>query len=318
MTEDDELLAIKAAELYYKEDKTQGEIGALLQITRWKVGRLIAHAKEAGHVRIEIVHPRARKGQLERELCERFGLREAVVVPGLGENESTELRRRVAQAAAEYLTSMRPVTKVLGISWGRTLHDVAEELRQDWARGVQVVQINGGVSLNRRASSAADTAAKIARKAHGSAAMLPSPAILERVETKRAIESDRTVAGVLDLGRSADTYLFSAGPVDPGSVLTESGYLAQQDLAVLRGRGAVGDVLGRFIDANGYPVDPELDDRTVGMRLDELRGAKRSIAVISGETKHDVCRTVVAGGLCTVLITDELTAQHLLDESLCT
>ncbi|MFV0432614.1 MAG: sugar-binding transcriptional regulator [Leucobacter sp.] len=317
MTEDDELLAVKAAELYYQEDKTQSEIGALLQITRWKVGRLIAHAKESGYVRIEIVHPRARKGQLERELRERFGLQDAVVVPGLGEHESVALRRRVAQAAAGYLTSMRPVTKVLGISWGRTLHDVAEELRQDWARGVRVVQINGGVSLNRRASTAAATAVKIAQKARGSATMLQSPAILERLETKRAIESDRTVAGVLDLGREADTYLYTAGLADQGSVLTESGYLSQQDLAMLRDRGAVGDVLGRFIDANGYPVDPELDDRTVGLRLDELRRAKRSILVISGEPKHDVCRTVVAGGLCTVLVTDELTAQHLLDESLC-
>ncbi|MGJ0204244.1 sugar-binding domain-containing protein [Leucobacter sp. gxy201] len=317
MNDDDELLAVKAAELYYNEDKTQGEIGALLQITRWKVGRLIVHAKEAGYVRIEIVHPRARRGHLERDLCERFSLQDAVVVPSLDQNDPIALRQRVAEAAAEYLTSMRPVTKLLGISWGRTLHDVASALRQDWARGVHVVQINGGVSLNRRASSAADTAAMIARKGHGSASMLPSPAILERVETKIAIENDRTVAGVLDSGRHADTCLFSAGPADLGSVLSESGYLSQNDLLVLRSRGAVGDVLGRFIDANGYPVDPELDERTVGLGLDDLRNAQRSIAVISGEAKHDVCRTVVSSGLCTVLITDEITAQHLLDESLC-
>lgn len=317
MTDDDELLSVKAAELYYQDDKTQGEIGELLQITRWKAGRLIAHAKEAGYVRIQIVHPRARRGELERELRDQFGLEDAVVVPGLGDVDSLALRRRVAAAAAEYLASMRPVTKVLGVSWGRTLHDIAEELRQDWARGVRVVQINGGVSLSRRASPAADIAAKIAMKSRGSAEMLPSPAILERIETKRAIESDRTVAAVLDLGRKADTYLFSAGLADVGSVLSDSGYLSQQDLAVLRERGAVGDVLSRFIDANGYPVDSELDERTVGLRLEELRGAHRSIAVISGEQKHDICRTVVTGGLCTVLVTDELTAQHLIDDSLC-
>jgi len=157
----------------------------------------------------------------------------------------------------------------------------------------------------------------IAQKGHGSAEMLPSPAILERLETKHAIESDRTVAAVLAAGRAADTYLFSAGVVDQMSVLAESGYLSPEDLVGLRGRGAVGDVLGRFIDANGYPVDPELDERSVGLRLDELRAARRSIAVISGEQKHDICRAVVTNGLCTVLVTDELTAEHLLDESLC-
>ena len=61
MTATDELLAIRAAELYYQEHKTQDEVGALLGVTRWKVGRLISQAREAGIVRIEIVHPRARR-----------------------------------------------------------------------------------------------------------------------------------------------------------------------------------------------------------------------------------------------------------------
>jgi len=54
-----ELLAVRAAELYYEENKTQDEIGAILRVTRWKVGRLLAQARERGIIRIEIVHPRA-------------------------------------------------------------------------------------------------------------------------------------------------------------------------------------------------------------------------------------------------------------------
>ncbi|WP_440710663.1 sugar-binding transcriptional regulator [Herbiconiux sp. YIM B11900] len=317
MNGDDEILAVKAAELYYESDKTQGEIATLLRITRWKVGRLIAQAREQGIVRIEIVHPRARRLPLERSLKETFGLHDAVVVPGLGQVDSEELRGRVAVAAAEYLASLRPVPRTLGISWGRTLHDVAMAAKQGWATDVRVVQINGGVSLSRRASTASSTALMLAQKGGGSATMLPSPAILERVETKRAIEADRTVAGVLDLARNASAYLFSAGKVDSSSVLVESGYISTSELHDLRRKGAVGDVLGRFVDANGYPVDPDLDARTVGIRLEELRSAKSAIAVISGEQKHDICRIVVTGGLCSVLVTDELTAEHLLDESLC-
>lgn len=317
MTEDDELLAVKAAELYYESDKTQGEIAALLNITRWKVGRLIAQARERGFVRIEIVHPRARRLPLERALKDTFGLKDVVVVPGLGEGDSDVLRSRVALAAAEYLSTIRPVPRTLGVSWGRTMHDVAAQVKPGWANGVNVVQINGGVSLNRRASSAANTAVMLAQKAGGSATMLPSPAILERVETKRAIASDRTVAGVLALGRSSSTFLFSAGVVASTSVLVESGYISSAYLTELRRKGAIGDVLGRFVDANGMPVDPDLEDRTIGIGLEDLRASASSIAVISGESKHDICRTVVTSGLCTTLVTDELTAEHLLDESLC-
>lgn len=309
MTEDEELLAIRAAELYYDEDKTQDEVGAILGLTRWKVGRLLAQAKARGFIRIEIVHPRARRLGIERELRERYGLTDAVVVPATA---TGELAGRVAQAAADYLSSIRPVPRVLGISWGRTLHAVAGQLAEGWATGVNVVQINGGVSLNRRAGTAAATAVEIARKAGGQATLLPSPAILERLETKQSIEADRTVAQVIDLGRSANVYLYSAGVIGQDSALVDSGYLSRDDMDLLMQRGAVGDVVGRYIDAEGMLVDPSLDERTVGISLDRLRQATTSIAVIAGDDKQAIARAVVGSGLCTVLVTDDSIARALL------
>ena len=59
-------------------------------------------------------------------------------------------------------------------------------------------------------------------------------------------------------------------------------------------------------------ADEELDDRTLGLSLDELRSARTSIAVIAGATKHRVAHAEVSSGLCTTLITDEATANQLL------
>ena len=306
----DELTAVRVAELYYDENKTQDEIGSLLRITRWKVGRLLAQAREEGIVRIEIVHPRARRLAIERELRERFGLADAIVVPGA----EADVHARVAQAAADYLTALRPVPRTLGISWGRTINDIAEHLEQGWARGVTVVQINGGVTLNRRAGTAATTAVDIARKAGGEAVLLPSPAILERVETRRAIEADRTVAGVLELAAEASVYLYSAGVADGSSVLVDSGYLTATDVTELTRKGAVGDVVGRYIDANGNIVDHGLNDRTVGISHEQLRAAQLAVFVVAGAAKHDVARAVVTNGLCSVLVTDEATARALVME----
>ena len=312
MNESTELLAVRVAELYYEENKSQDEIGGLLGITRWKVGRLLSQAKQLGIVRIEIVHPRARRLSVERRLREQCGLDDAVVVPV--PSDPRELGARVAKAAADYLTAVRPVPRTLGVSWGRTLDSIAEHLDPGWATSVTVVQINGGVSLNRRPGTAANTAATIAQKANGQVVLLPSPAILEQLETKQAIEGDRTVAGVLELARSSSTFLYSAGVADSTSVLVDSGYLTPQDLVQLQRKGAVGDVVGRYIDANGNIVDPGLDERTVGLALSELRDAKNSVFVVSGHAKHDVARAVVTSGLCTVLITDEDTALALLEE----
>jgi deoxyribonucleoside regulator len=309
----DELTVVRVAELYYDENKTQEEIGALLRITRWKVGRLLVQARDEGIVQIEIVHPRARRFVIERDLCARFGLRDAVVVPS--PTAEADVHARVSQAAADYLTALRPVPRTLGISWGRTLNDVAGHLREGWATGVTVVQINGGVTLNRRAGTAASTAAAIAHKASGEVVLLPSPAILERLETKVAIEADRTVAGVLALAGTASAYLYSAGVADESSALVDSGYLRAADIDELVRKGAVGDVVGRYVDANGNIVDPGLDERTVGLGLEALRRAELGIFVVAGAAKHDIARAVVTNGLCTVVVTDEATARSLLEES---
>jgi deoxyribonucleoside regulator len=96
-------------------------------------------------------------------------------------------------------------------------------------------------------------------------------------------------------------------------VLVDSGYLDARDVAALVARGAVGDVVGRYIDADGAIVDPALDERTVGLGLDRLRAATNAIFVVAGVAKHDVARAVVTSGLCTVIVTDEATALDLLD-----
>ncbi|MDW4573164.1 sugar-binding domain-containing protein [Microbacterium sp. M3] len=309
----DELLSIRAAELYYEENLTQEEIGRSLQITRWKVGRLLTQAKEEGFVRIEILHSRARRPQLERRLRDERELTDAVVVSRAGVRNEDELQQRVAQAAADYLATLHPRPRVLGLSWGRTLADVAHHLRDGWSTATDVVQINGGVSMSQRPGTAAATAVSIAQKGGGAAALLPSPAILEQRATKEAIEADRVVARVLGAARSADAYLFSAGAADHRSVHVDSGYLSPADIDRLVASGAVGDVLGRYIDADGRIVDRELDARTVGLSLDELRRADVAIAAIAGEAKRAVAAAVVGSGLCTVLVTDESTAHHLLD-----
>ncbi|WP_104200142.1 sugar-binding transcriptional regulator [Cryobacterium sp. Y29] len=314
MSDTDELLSIRAAELYYEENQTQDEIGVILRLTRWKVGRLLASARANGFIRIEIVHPRARRLPIERRLRESTGLTDAIVVSSAGVSSEAELQSRTAQAAADFLTSLRPIPRTLGISWGRTLHDVSLHLKQGWAPGVNVVQINGGVSLNQRTGTAASTAVTIAHKADGSATLLPSPAVFERLETKQAMEADRAVAGVLALGRNAQAYLFSAGQADANSALVDSGFLTVEQIDDLVSRGAVGDVVGRYIDANGRIVDPELNERTVGIQIDQLRRAPLTIAVISGNDKHAIARAVVRNGLCTVLVTDEDTANALLQE----
>ena len=57
------------------------------------------------------------------------------------------------------------------------------------------------------------------------------------------------------------------GAVAPDSVLVQSGFVTEAEQEVLKAKGAVGDILSRYIDAHGRIVDPDLDSRTIGLDL---------------------------------------------------
>ncbi|PZG14438.1 sugar-binding transcriptional regulator [Nonomuraea aridisoli] len=312
MTDEDQLYQV--AVRYYEGGETQEQIAHALHLTRWKVGRMLAEAREVGIVRIEVLHPRSRVHGLERSLKERFGLRDAIVVANGGDGDDEQVRDRVAAAGADHLMELRPVPRLIGVSWGRTLDRLAGGLTPGWATGVNVVQINGALSRSRQPTSAHSMASLIAHRGGGTATLLPAPAILEQESTRKALESDRSVSDVLALATRADLFLFSPGGMGSDSVLVDSGQIDAADLARLRRVGAVGDVLGRFIDARGRIADPGLDRRTLGLSLDVLRSATTSVALVSGEAKRAVCRAVVTSGLCDVLIVDDQNATHLLEE----
>ncbi|PRY00609.1 sugar-binding transcriptional regulator [Allonocardiopsis opalescens] len=309
-----EQLLYQVASLYYESGQTQEQIGRALHLTRWKVGRMLTEAREVGIVRIDVVHPRSRIRTAERALVERYGLRDAVVVAHRdGATAPHELTALVARAAADYLAALRPAPRLLGVSWGRTLDAVAAALPSGWTSGVHVVQVNGGLSRSRTPTSAHDMASRIAHHGAGTVTLLPVPAIVEQEATRRALESDRAVSDVLDLAARADAYLFSPGGMTRDSVLVDSGYITPADLDRLSAAGAVGDVMSRFIDAEGRVVDAGLDGRTLGLSLDALRAGDTSVAVVAGPAKLAVCRAVLAGRMCKVLITEQRTARSLLE-----
>jgi deoxyribonucleoside regulator len=310
MSDDDQLYQV--AVRYYESGETQEQIANAMHLTRWKVGRMLAEAREVGIVRIEVLHPRSRVRTLEQAVKERFGLREAVVV-SVGGDDAEHARDRVAAAGADHLMEMRPAPRLIGVSWGRTLDRLAGGLTPGWATGVHVVQINGALSRSREPTSAHSMASLIAHHGGGTATLLAAPAILQQQSTRQVLESDRAVADVLALAAKADLFLFSPGAMGNDSVLVDSGQIDAGDLAGLAAAGAVGDVLGRFIDADGRIVDPDLDGRTLGLSLDLLRSAATSVALVSGTAKRAVCRAVVTSGLCDVLITDDHNARHLLE-----
>ncbi|MBO0794098.1 MAG: RNA polymerase subunit sigma-70, partial [Ktedonobacteraceae bacterium] len=107
--------------------------------------------------------------------------------------------------------------------------------------------------------------------------------------------------------------LVGIGTVEPSGLLASSGNIfSPEELDMLRVAGAVGDICLRFFDASGTPVTTPLNDRVIGMKLDQLRQVKRAVGIAGGQQKISAIRGALQGRYINVLITDRFTAQRLL------
>jgi deoxyribonucleoside regulator len=311
-TEQRELLMVQAAKCYYDLDKTMGEIAKIVGLTRWQVGRLLRDAREQGVVRIEIVPRAQRRPELETRLQRAYDLREAIVVPSAGEDDAL-VADGVAQAAGQFLAALRPRPALVGVSWGRTMAAVAYWLPRHWNPGVEVVLLNGAMNIHASTTRTNNVAELFAQAGDGRATLLPVPAIVGRAETRKVLEQDTVIARVLTLAAQSTAACFGLGGTRDDSVLVQSDYLTPADLATLRARGAVGDVLGRFLNSDGDVVDAALDARTIGLDLSLLREKPTRIGVAVGQQKHAIVLAALRSRLVNVLVTDEGTALAALE-----
>ena len=301
-------LAARVATLYYEHNKTHDDIGAIMGLSRWKVARVLQHAKDVGIVTIHITQPTSRVEALEQQMMARFNLDTVIVV----DTADITALEAVAMQAADHLVDIAPHVTTLGMSWGRTLTAMANALPHGWADGIDVVQVNGGMSVLDTSQSASWTVAVVADKANGNAHVMPTPAIVQLPETADALRKDPTVSSVLDLARHADTIMFTVGVASGDSAHVRSGYLTTENITQLSAAGAVGDVVGRFIDADGHIVDADLDHRTIGISFDEVAAAPRRILVAESAAKAPAVMSCLRRGLVTSLIVDSALAHDLV------
>jgi deoxyribonucleoside regulator len=176
-----------------------------------------------------------------------------------------------------------------------------------------VVLVIGATNLRSTSTHSSAVAEEFARAANGIATLLPVPAIVGKKSTREVLEEDPIIERVLQLAMQADVVCFSMGGINHQSVLLSNGYLDEADMDRLKDAGAVGDILGRFVDENGRIIDEAIDDRTVGMRLEHLKTKQQAIGVVAGEDKQRVAVAALKAGYVSVIITDEATALYALE-----
>jgi len=303
-------LMIETARLYYEHNFSQQQIANKLGISRPGISRLLQKAREAGIVKIEIVDPESKGTALEAKLKKKYNLKDIIIVPNENEDNAT-IKQRMGKAAVNYLDKLIKNEMILGVSWGTTMLQVAKNTQARPTTGVTIVQLNGGVTRAEYDTHASEVAQKIGEKYRAVPFLLPLPAIVDNMNVKNAILSDKNIAQTLNLGKRADVIVFTIGKFDYESVLVKANYFENKEVDTLIQNGAIADVCSRIINNKGNICSKKLNDRTIGIELDEIKNKDYSIAVAGGKDKIKAIKAALKGKLFNVLITDELVANQL-------
>lgn len=312
----DELrLITKVARLYYDQELTQPEIAAQLDLSQATVSRLLKRAREEGIVRVTVNVPYGAYPLLEEQLQNRYELKEAVVVDSVEEGE--QLLRDIGSAAAYYLeTTLRPGDLIGISSWSATLLAMVDALHPPpRISNVRILQILGGLGNPSAKVYASRLIDRLASLVRGEAVLLPAPGVVSSPDAVSILRSDPYVRQAIDLFGEVTIALVGIGTVEPSGLLASSGNIySPAELAMLQSAGAVGDVCLHFFDGEGKPVETPLDERVIGMSLEQLRHAKRAVGIAGGKRKLAAIRGALRGKWINVLITDRATAEGLLVE----
>lgn len=313
-------LAVRAAWLYYVHGKGQEEVARALHVSRFKVTRLLAAARDSGIVKITIEHEMAETLALADWIARRWNLKECILTPyfedevaGMSDDVADRLARRsVGIAAANHLTrrlqNAEQVT--VGLGSGRTIAALAEAFTGFPKPNACFVSICG--SLTHTASTHAfEVVQRFAQACGAEGHFLAAPFLTDSVEDFDVITGQRIVQETLALARTADFHIVSLGELTRDAFLVRQGLLTEPDLERALAAGAACDMAGKFFDAEGRLATCDLNLRSPSLSVADLE-RQEVVLLAAGRRKGAALRSILKTGLIDRLILDGELATQIL------
>ncbi len=302
----------RAAWMYYAEEMTQNAIADALGIGRVTVVRLLAEARALNEVKISLRREFELLTELEAGLERRFGLDRAIVAPV--STAQADPSQAIGAATGGLISEIVKADMMLGVGWGRTLLRALPFIDEADVPGLTIISLLGGISAVRQYNPT-EFAWRFSRLFHSDCYLIAAPALVDCKETKQALIERCGIGPVLELAHALDAVLLSVGSMSASSTARLFDVFTEEDRKNLIAAGAVGDLLFNFFDKDGRLVDHPINERVMSVPVAQLQNAPLRILTSGGADKT----AALIGGLRLlrphIFITDEASAQRLLDET---
>ena len=143
--------------------------------------------------------------------------------------------------------------------------------------------------------------------------LIPSPLLLSSADVRDSLRREPDVEEIFRMIPLSSMSVVSIGSMNDRATIVKNGILNNNDFTFLKMQGAVGDVLSHFLDKNGQVISHHLEGRLMSTPMEQLKTLNNVIGAAGGPDKAEAILAVLRGGYLDVLITDEDTAQLLLE-----
>lgn len=300
-------LLARVAWYYYIGGMTQQEIADRLGLTRLRVNRMVGQARAEGLVRIDVKMPLASCVALEERLKDELGLEAVTVIPTLPDPDA--LQQAIGEAAGIMLDPLLKDGNGLGVGWGRTLRAAVRRLTPRRHPASWVAALMGGLTRG-SGTNTFEVATEFARSLGADCYYVAAPIYCPSTESRSTLLTHYGLAEVMRRAREGHVAMVSCGDLTSRSLLAST-HIVAEAIEALKRAGAVGDLLGTFLDAQGRPVAHPLNDRVMALPPEELKSYPTSILASGGGEKLPIIRAILRAGYVRRLVTDEATAEGL-------
>lgn len=242
---------------------------------------------------------------LQNKVKDKLGIKKVVVVPKSCEDEESILKD-VAKEGSEYFLDILKNGNKVSITGGTTMFEFVESIKTEKKyKDTLVVPARGSMGTDVDTQSNSVTA-RLAKGIHSDYELLNIPDELEEdaIKTLSQIpEIKRTLSHILQ----TDILVFSIGRAD---VMANRRNLSEEQKKIILDNGAVGEAFGHYFDKNGNLV---YKLNTVGIDLETYKKVKENILIFAGVEKVEAFMAVSEINKNLVLITDEQSAQRILE-----
>ncbi|MEN8751095.1 sugar-binding transcriptional regulator [Marivita sp.] len=310
-TEVSDDLRTRVAWLYYMEGMTQDEVAKHVGLNRARVLRILANARNDGSVQIRVTTKESKCVALERKLESLWGLERAIVVPT--PTDISKTNKIIGKELASYFNSATTPDMSIGLGWGSTLTNGVPGIEQMQPSGMKVISLLGGLTRVSKVNPS-EFAWRVADKLAAECFLMAGPVFTPDKITRDALMGHSGIVELQQRARMLDMAIVSVGDLTPHSIFAEYGLLSQEEIASLERAGAVGDILCRFVDADGEIINHPVNDRVFAVHPHDLRQARKLVLASGGWHKYTIILAAMRMLSPSVLVTDEEIANRLCAE----